>query len=116
MRLAQELDGARVSLYTSDLVRASQTAEAIAGALGVKPVADARLREHNNGECANLTHEEAFERYPGVYGQVLPLDEAAYPGAETARALFDRAGAFIADLRDDGTTPIAVSHGGTIVR
>jgi probable phosphoglycerate mutase len=114
-RLAKELDGVPVTIYSSDLVRASQTAEAIGTALGVTPVFDARLREHNNGECANLTHEEAFARYPNVYGQSLPLDEAAYPGAETARDLFDRAGAFINSLQEDGTTPIAVSHGGTIV-
>jgi probable phosphoglycerate mutase len=113
-RLERELAGASVRVYTSDLKRAAQTAASIAAALGVAAEPDARLREHNNGDAADLTHDEARERWPDWYGRPLPLDEVIYPGSETARAFFDRCAAFIDDLRDDGRTPVVVSHGGTL--
>ena len=114
-RLRAELSDASVRVITSDLMRAAQTAEAIAKAFGVPVETDARLREHNNGDSANLTHEEARTRWPDWYGRSLPLDEAIYPGSETARQLYDRSAAFIGDLADDGRVPIAVTHGGTLI-
>lgn len=114
-RLGDELGQMPVRLITSDLKRAAQTAAAIGTALGVQVEADARLREHNNGESANLTHEQALARWPDWYGKPLPLDEAIYPGSETARELYTRARGFIDALEDDGRTPIVVSHGGTLI-
>jgi probable phosphoglycerate mutase len=114
-RLKSELAGMPVRLYSSDLKRAAQTAGTISEALNLAVQYDERLREHNNGECANLTWEEASRRYPDVLGRPLPLDEPAYPGAETARALFERAGGFLHSLYAGVGTPILVSHGGTIV-
>ena len=105
-RLAQELDGARVSLYTSDLVRASQTADAIAGALGVTPVADARLREHNNGEAANMTLADARARYADAFARPWLMDDRPFPGCETGRELYARVSSFASWLSQNigGTT------------
>jgi len=113
-RLRRELGDAPVRVVTSDLVRAAQTAEAIAAAFGVTAELDDRLREHNNGEAANLTHDEARARWPEWYGEPLPLDTVIYPGSETARAFFERCAGFIDDLVYDGRTPIVVTHGGTL--
>jgi probable phosphoglycerate mutase len=52
-RLTDELGVTPVRLYSSDLVRAHETARHIGEAFGVEAVLDERLREHNNGECAN---------------------------------------------------------------
>lgn len=114
-RLARELAGHTVSLYSSDLKRASQTAEHIANALGADLRLEPRLREHNNGEAAGLTIEEAKARWPGRWGVAGDLDDRPYDGAETPREFYDRAGAFIDGIEDDGTIPVIVSHGGTIV-
>src|SRR5262245_14133965 len=95
MRLRRELGAARVRVYSSDLRRAVETADVIAKSFGVTADLDARLREHNNGVAANLTHEEARARWPEWYGRSLPLDEAIYPESETARQLYDRCAGFI---------------------
>jgi probable phosphoglycerate mutase len=58
-RLKEELGQTPITLYTSDLLRAGETARHIARAFGVEPVADPRIREHNNGEGAGLTIDEA---------------------------------------------------------
>jgi probable phosphoglycerate mutase len=39
----------------------------------------------------------------------------AYPGAETPRGFYERAGVVIDDLDDEGALPIVVTHGGTMV-
>jgi probable phosphoglycerate mutase len=114
-RLRDELGGAPIRLYTSDLVRAAQTAEHIADAFGVKPVQDARLREHNNGAAANLTVEEAEARFPHTWNVTLTLDTRPFPGSETPREFYERAGGFIDDLQEGEGVPVVVSHGGTIL-
>jgi broad specificity phosphatase PhoE len=115
VRIRDELRGRDVTLYSSDLLRAAETAAAIGDALRVVPKFDPRLREHNNGECAGLTHDEAAQRYPDTWLVPVPLDVRPYPGAETPREFYVRAGAFIDDLNADGATiPVVVSHGGTL--
>jgi probable phosphoglycerate mutase len=114
-RLRDELGAQPVRLYSSDLLRAMDTAQHIGEAFGVEAIADARLREHNNGECADLTIEEAKARWPDTWAVPVPLDVRAYPGAETPREFYDRTGGFIDDLDDDGTIPIVVTHGGTMI-
>jgi probable phosphoglycerate mutase len=114
-RLRSELGPRPVRLFSSDLKRAMETAVHIGEAFGVKTVADPRLREHNNGECADLTIDEAKQRWPDTWAVPVALDMQAYPGAETPRGFYERAGAFIDDLDDEGTLPIVVTHGGTMV-
>jgi probable phosphoglycerate mutase len=114
-RLAEELRGRRVSLYSSDLQRAAQTAQHLSEALGAPIELDARLREHNNGAAANLTIEEAAKRWPDTWAVPVPLDTRAYEGAETPREFYDRAGAFIDEIEGDGSVPVVVTHGGTTV-
>ena len=116
-RLRDELGPRPVRLFSSDLKRAMETAAHIGEAFGVEPVANARLRENNNGECAGLTIEEAKERWPDVWTKPASLDVQEFPGAETPREFYERAGAFIDDIvsHRDGAVPIIVTHGGTMV-
>lgn len=114
-RLAAELAGHRLSLYSSDLRRAAQTARHISDALVTPVTFDARLREHNNGAAANMTIEDAAARYPETWAVPVRLDTRAYEGAETPREFYERAGAFIDDIESDGSVPVVVTHGGTIV-
>jgi len=112
-RLKIELDDTPIAIYTSDFQRAAQTAAHIATAFCAAPVADARLREYNNGAAANMTIEEARAEFPGAQGPWL-LDDRPFPGCESGRELFERAATFLDDLQDDGRVPVVVSHGGTI--
>src|SRR5262245_20775638 len=48
-----------VSLFSSDLQRASMTAAAVAKRLEIEVVEDAGLREFNNGRARGLTNSEA---------------------------------------------------------
>lgn len=112
-RLKSELGGHPVRLITSDLLRTQNTARHIAEALGVEPLLDERLREFNNGEAAGLTAEEVERRWPREPGP-MGLDERPWPGCETWREFYARAGAFLDSLVFDGPTPLLVTHGGTL--
>jgi len=114
-RLTAELAGHRVSLYSSDLQRAAQTAEHLGAAFRAPVSFDERLREHNNGAAANMTIEEAAARYPETWDINVPLDMRAYEGAETPREFNDRAGAFIDEIAADGSLPVVITHGGTMI-
>jgi probable phosphoglycerate mutase len=114
-RLRDEFAGAEVALFTSDFLRAAQTAQHIADALGVPPNPDQRLREHNNGEAAGLTMQEAAARWPAAWETPWRIDDRPFPGSETGREFYARVGAFIDDLDlDPVAIPIVVSHGAAI--
>lgn len=115
-RLREELGDAPVRVFTSDLARSLQTAEHIAAAFGVDAIDDPRLREHNNGVAVDLTLAEAKERFPGVYDRPWDIDFRPFEGAETGREFYERVGGFLDALPVQGPVPIAVSHGGTILR
>ena len=111
-RLRSELADTPIRLYSSDLARASETAAHIAEQLGVEPILDARLREHNNGIAANMTIADVRAQFPNALS--CGIDERPYPEAETAREFHARAGAFLEGLPEGGGVPVVVSHGGTI--
>jgi probable phosphoglycerate mutase len=112
-RLRREIDGP-IRLYTSDLQRASQTAQHITDAFGVAATLDWRLREHNNGEAVGLTIEEMLTRFPQLPFPH-PPDHRPFPGGETAREFATRVGEFLDELDFDAPAlPILVTHGGTL--
>jgi probable phosphoglycerate mutase len=112
-RLRSELDGIPCRLYTSDLLRAAQTAEHIARALGVQAEVAPPLREYNNGLAAGLMATEA-ERLQTEPTEPF-MDWRPYPQAETWREFYRRVAGWMDTLPlDAGEVPVLVSHGGTI--
>jgi broad specificity phosphatase PhoE len=111
-RLKSLIAGHPVSLFSSDLVRAAMTAEAIALRLGVSPVLDPGLRELDNGEAAGLSSAAARAI---ARPQSEPLiDWQHYPGAETWRQMTDRTAACMDRLGTQAqATVIVVAHGGS---
>jgi len=104
------------AIYSSDLMRARETAETIGERLGLPLHAMSELREVDVGEWTGLTHEEIEERYPGALrrwrsgaGDGWELGES-YERL-TARLL--RAFRVIAD-RHPNDRVLIVGHGGTI--
>ena len=113
-RLARELDGGPATLYTSDLLRAAETAAHIAEALGVEAIVDARLREHNNGEAANMLFADAVERYPDAFNRPWRLDERLLPGCESGREFYARLASFVDGLMPTEDPAIVVTHGASM--
>jgi probable phosphoglycerate mutase len=110
-RLKSELGDAPIALYTSDLQRAKQTAEHIAAAFGVEAIADPRVREHNNGEAANMPLADARLRYADAFARPWLMDDRPFPGCETGRELYARVSSFMDELTATDRVPVVVSHG-----
>ena len=104
-----------VRLWSSDLARARQTAEAIAETTGLAIESDARLREYDVGERSGLTLEEAAVRFPEEYAAYRAGRSATLvPGEETTEQVRDRVVPALLDClggRSAGETGIAVLHG-----
>ena len=56
-------DGAGVELFSSDLLRAAQTADEVAGVFGLRPILDPRLREKSYGEAEGRPQEWLDQRF-----------------------------------------------------
>ena len=56
-----------VAIYTSDAIRARETADVVAGPRHLSVVTDARLREVDFGEWEGLTRSEINERYAEAF-------------------------------------------------
>lgn len=113
-RLARERFSA---LYSSDLGRAVQTAEAIAERTGHKIVTDARLRERHLGIFQGLNGEEINARYPEerrLFRTVGP--DYVIPGGESMRQQVLRNVEYLNGLAEIhcGEQIVVVTHGGVV--
>jgi broad specificity phosphatase PhoE len=115
---ALSLAGERVTaVYSSDLLRAVQTAEPLARATGLEITRTPALRERSVGLMEGLTFEEAAAAHPDEYAALLRRDfEHVLSGGESYRQLLDRAAAELdrAVERHRGGTLALFSHTGTI--
>lgn len=116
---AGKLAGAGLaSVVSSDLARARQTAEILAGALGLGPVAiDPLLRERDVGEWEGLTRAEIEVRFPDLLAAWTDGLLDAPPGGESHDTMARRATAALTALaagRGAGERVLVVTHGGLI--
>ena len=105
------------ALYSSDLLRAVQTAEPLARATGLDVTRTAALRERSVGQMEGLTFEEAAAAHPDEYAALLRRDfEHVLAGGESYRQLLDRAAAELdrAVEANRGGAVALFSHTGTI--
>ncbi len=108
--------GAGTWCLASPLVRAQQTAAAVAGRAGLAVATDADLREIDFGACEGLTAEEIEARYPGTLEQwLVPTDETAFAGGESLGE-FNRRISRVRDriLEKRAEAVLVFSHGGVI--
>lgn len=118
-QLARRLAGEERSLaaiYTSSLMRARQTAEAISAVFGLAAQADERLREMHVGDLTGLTGPEIEQRFPEWIALRRAGQWVTPPGGEDGDSFADRSMAAMADLlaRHPEQTVAVVSHGGTL--
>jgi len=114
-RLAAELHAVDV-VYSSDLVRARETAEILARALGLEVQFDARLRERSFGAWEGMTTPEIEAGFGEEHTRWLAGEGA---GADDAEPFADFGGRVIACLEDilarhPEETVLVVAHGGAI--
>ena len=104
-------------IYSSDLVRARQTAEIISRSISAPITYLPQFREVNNGILAGMKNAEALEKYPGLFWNTLDWDER-YPNGESPHQFFDRISTvwreFAENARKSGENVILVTHGGVI--
>src|SRR4051794_296757 len=107
---------APVALWSSDSVRARQTAAYVAKETGLDPTYDARLREYFLADRQGITHDEYAALAPEEYAEYVTgnFDVA---GGETAAVVSARMVEAISDLLASiapGELAVAVSHGAAI--
>jgi len=105
------------AVYSSDLQRAHETAEALARACGVAVRPDAQLRERHFGEMEGLTHDEIAARWPEGARRWRARDpEFGPPGGETLQDFYARCIGAASRLAKahPGQTIALVAHGGVL--
>ncbi|MFM8237999.1 MAG: histidine phosphatase family protein [Actinomycetota bacterium] len=104
------------AIYTSDLVRASRTAEIIAAHLEVPLVVHEGFRERHVGEWSGLTNDEIDAGWPGQREQWRRGEIPSPPGGETDAELLARFDAGLTDaLAHVGTGHLlVVGHNGNV--
>lgn len=104
-------------LISSDLGRARETADIIAGYTDHAIQWDARLRERHYGVLEGLNAKEIHSEYPEVYRQLITEDpDFEVPGGESHRQHYAKNRDVIEEWHQKapGTTAAFVAHGGVL--
>lgn len=104
-------------VYSSDLGRAFQTAQAITTQTGQSIIQEKQLREKNLGIFQSLNHEEIVARYPEENARYRSYDpDYIIPEGESARQFYHRCAAIMTRLAEqhNGKKVLVVTHGGVI--
>ncbi len=106
------------AIYSSDLIRAIDTATPSAVALGLEVIVDSRFREVNFGQIEGLTPMEMGEQFPELRKEFLerPAD-TTMPGGESGRLALRRALTAINEILDGpGNSDVMLVSHGTLIR
>jgi probable phosphoglycerate mutase len=105
-------------VVSSDLLRARQTAEVIAGALGVAITHDPSLREQALGDLEGIRFADSHDGVPidEVIATLWATPTLAPPGGESVGALQARIVAALRRLAEppDGPGTLVITHGGPV--
>ena len=108
-KLKTELAGKKPILFSSDLKRAKQTAEAIAKHLGVQPIFRRELRERNLGKCCGKSVQWLRENRERPE---ITVDDKLFSDGESRRDAWNRLRPFYEEMMaSDEETVVIVSHG-----
>ncbi len=119
-QMAQALKDIKLTfdvLYTSDLKRASDTANAVVELFGVDALVDSELRERHFGALQGLSFSEAPLKRPDIWPAHIARDlEHDLEGGESIQQFALRVQNALDNIqaRHAGKTILIVSHGGTL--
>ncbi len=105
------------AIYSSDLLRAVETAAPLAAATRLEVIETSAFRERSVGQMEGLTFEEAAEQHPDEYAALLRRDfDHVLLGGESYRQLLDRGSQQLDRIIEEhrGGTIVVFSHTGTI--
>ena len=104
-------------IYSSDLLRAMQTAQPVSDKLHLPIIQMPEFRETNNGILAGMKNELANKMYPGLYWNTFDWEQR-YPGGESPREFYERIStawdAFQKMALEQNENVLLVTHGGVI--
>ena len=108
-KLKAELAGRNFVMYSSDLLRAKQTAEHVGKHLGLTPILKKELRERNLGKCCGKSVQWLREN---LECQEKTVDDRLFSDAESRRDEWNRLKPFFDEITtNDEENIILVSHG-----
>lgn len=100
-------------IYTSPLLRATQTAAIITGPHKLEPVPLNGIIDINFGKFQGLSFEEAEQKYPEIYRQWMDRPHlATFPAGENLAQVRERSSSVLNQIIDasSGQTIVFVSH------
>lgn len=107
--LKSELAGKEFVMYSSDLLRAKQTAENVGNCLRLTPVLRSELRERNLGKCCGKSVQWLREN---MEQPERTIDDRLFSDAESRREEWNRLKPFFNEIMsNDEENIIVVSHG-----
>jgi probable phosphoglycerate mutase len=117
-QLGRRLAGRKFAgFYSSDLMRAAETAQLVGESIGIDPTPMAELREINLGQWEGLRTEDLAARFPEAWASwTEEPDWDLVPGGEGSAAFEARVGAMLDTLfkRHTQGDVLVVTHGGVI--
>jgi broad specificity phosphatase PhoE len=104
------------SIWSSDLSRARETAEIVAGALRLPVCLDARLREGYRGRWEGHLFEDVARDEPELFAGWEHAGRSwRFPDGESLQDQLDRVSACVEEVRATGRLPaLVVCHGGSV--
>jgi broad specificity phosphatase PhoE len=104
------------AIYSSDTIRAHETAEIIASQFELAVETDPRLREVNFGQWESLTRQQINERFGDALTRWLAFEQAEPDGGESDAAMAERVLDVLAEIaqRHAAERVVVVTSGGPI--
>jgi broad specificity phosphatase PhoE len=100
------------ALWCSPLLRARETADAIAARIGLQPLEDARLMETDAGDWTDRSFAEVIAEAPAQFAAFAAADASfAFPGGESFAQQEVRVAAALDDVEAGELPALVVCHG-----
>ena len=100
------------ALWCSTLLRARETADAVAERLGMEVKHDARMAETDAGDWTDMLFSEVQARAPELFAKFLAGDPSfAFPGGESFAQQEQRVAAALHDVEAGALPALVICHG-----
>ncbi len=100
------------ALWCSPLLRARETADAVAARIGLQPREDARFMETDAGDWTNRSFKDVIADAPELFASFADAEpDFAFPGGESFVAQEQRVGAALHDVQAGALPALVVCHG-----